>query len=111
VPRRPEGRLADKDPVRRRRRLQPRGRVDDVARRHAFAFGRASPECHQGLAGRHGDPYLQLTLLDGPVADRERGAHGPDGVVLVRRRSPEERHHRVADELLDRSAVALELGA
>ena len=40
--------------------------------------------------------------------------HGADralGVVLVRGRRAEERHHRVADELLDGAAVALELGA
>ena len=45
------------------------------------------------------------------VADRERRAHGALGVVLVRDRRAEHRHHRVADELLDRAAVALELGA
>ena len=33
------------------------------------------------------------------------------GVVLVRGGSAEQRHHGVADELLDRSAVAFELGA
>ena len=47
----------------------------------------------------------------GEVADRERRADGALGVVLVRRRRPEERHHRVADELLDGAAVSLELGA
>ena len=46
-----------------------------------------------------------------PVADRERRPHRPLGVVLVRDRRAEERHHRVADELLDRSAETLELGA
>ena len=45
------------------------------------------------------------------VADRERGADGTLGVVLVRGRCAEERHDGVADELLDRAAVALELGA
>ncbi len=44
------------------------------------------------------------------VADRERRADGALGVVLVRGRRAEEGHHRVADELLDRAAVALELG-
>ena len=47
----------------------------------------------------------------GEVADGERRAHGPLGVVLVGGRRPEERHHGIADELLDRAAVALELGA
>ena len=45
------------------------------------------------------------------VADRERRADRALGIVLVRRRRAEERHHRVADELLDRAAVPLELGA
>ena len=50
-------------------------------------------------------------LLDREVADRERRADGALGVVLVRGRRAEERHDRVPDELLDRSAVALELRA
>ena len=67
-------------------------------------------ELNKGLAGR--DPHAELeTLLDREVADRERCAHGPLGVVLVRDGRAEQRHHRVADELLDRAAVALELGS
>ena len=62
------------------------------------------------LAGVDSDPHLDA-LLERPVADRERRANRPLGIVLVRRRRAEERHHRVADELLDRAAVALELGA
>ena len=50
-------------------------------------------------------------LLADRVADRERRAHGALGVVLVRDRCAEDGHHRVADELLDRAAVPLELGA
>ena len=49
-------------------------------------------------------------LLDGEGADRERGAHGALRVVLVCCRRAEEGHHRIADELLDRAAAALELG-
>ena len=45
------------------------------------------------------------------VADRERCAHGALGVVLVRGRRAEERHHGIADELLDGAAVTLELRA
>ena len=51
-----------------------------------------------------------LPVLSRPVADGKRGANGPLRIVLVRQRRPEERHHGVADELLDRSAVAFELG-
>jgi hypothetical protein len=36
---------------------------------------------------------------------------GPLRVVLVRRRSAEGGHHRVADELLDRAARAVDLGS
>ena len=50
-------------------------------------------------------------MLDCPVADGERGPNGALGVVLVRDRRAEERHDRVADELLDRAAEALELRA
>ena len=59
------------------------------------------------LAGVDADPSLEPVL-------RDRGAHlrgGPNraqGVVLVRDRDPEHGHHRVADELLDRAAVALD---
>ena len=52
-----------------------------------------------------------LARLPHPVADRERGAHGALRVVLVRDRGSEERHDGVADELLDRAAVAFELVA
>ena len=47
----------------------------------------------------------------GEVADRERRPDRALGVVLVRGRGAEERHDRVADELLDGAAVSLELGA
>ena len=39
----------------------------------------------------------------------ERGADRPLGVVLVDHRRAEDRHDRVADELLDRAAEALDL--
>jgi hypothetical protein len=39
----------------------------------------------------------------------ERHVQRPLGVVLVRRRRAERRHHRVADELLDRPARPLDL--
>ena len=73
------------------------------------ASGRASRR-DERLSGRDPDPKLE-PLLEREVADRERRAHGALGVVLVGRRRAEERHDRVADELLDRAAVSLELGA
>src|SRR5439155_12046138 len=50
-------------------------------------------------------------LLAGPVADRESRADGPQRIVVVRGRRPEQRHHRVADELLYGPAAFLELTA
>ena len=50
-------------------------------------------------------------VLDEGVANRERCADRALGVVLVRDRSTEDGHYRVADELLHRSAAPLELGA
>ena len=104
-------RLADEDPVHGRRGLEPRRRVDDVARRHALAGLGPRGEIDERLARVHGDPHLQLALLRDPVADRERGTDRALGIVLARHRRAEERHHRIADELLHRSAPALELVA
>ena len=111
VARRAVRRLADEDAVHRRRRLEARGRVDDVARRHPLAFGRARAQQHERLAGVDREPHLEvLACLAHPVPDRERGADGPLRVVLVRERRPEERHHGVPDELLHGAAEAFELG-
>ncbi len=41
--------------------------------------------------------------------DTQRGAHCPLRIVLVRNRCAEDRHHRVADELLNRPAETLDL--
>ena len=109
---RPVGGLADEDAVDRRGRLQAGSGVDHVARGHPLALRRPGAEGDQRLARVDGDPQLQLVpLLRHPVADRERRAHRALRVVLVRGRGAEERHHRVADELLDGAAEALELPA
>ena len=105
-------RLADEDAVDRCVRLEPRRRVDDVAGDHALALLRPRAERDERLPGVDADAELELGLLvEDPVADRERGAHRALGVVLVRDRRAEHGHHRVADELLDRAAEALELVA
>ena len=103
-------RLVGEDAVDRRGALKSSCRVHDVPRRHAFAFSRACIERDERLAGRDPDAKLE-PVLEGEVADRERCPHGALGIVLVRDGSPEERHHRVPDELLDGAAVALELAA
>ena len=68
-------------------------------------------ERDQRLAGRDPDADLELALLGERVANRERRADRALGIVLVRDRGAEDGHDRVADELLDRAAEALELGA
>ena len=42
------------------------------------------------------------------LAHLDRRPAGAQGIVLVRDRNPEHGHHRVADELLHRAAVALD---
>ncbi len=105
------GRLADEDAVDRRGRLKAGGGVD---RRRPTPFPRPRRCGHRERSSA--SPVLTATrnwsslpLLRNPVADRERRTDRALGVVLVRGRSPEERHHRVADELLDSAAEALEL--
>ncbi len=111
VPRRAIGRLADEHAVHGSRGLQAGSRVDDVPRRHPLSLRRACAEQNERLAGVDGDPHLDVSLLACPVTNRERGANRALRIVLVRDRGAEERHHGVADELLDGAAVALELAA
>ena len=81
--------------------LEPRRDVDGVARDERVALA------GDDLARVHADPRPQPDRRDGrPQLDR--GANSPERVVLVRLRDAEDRHHGVADELLDRAAVALE---
>ena len=103
------GPFAHQDPVDRRRALQSRGRVDDVAGHHRVALAGLRSERDQRLARVHGGADLQL--LADRVADRERRPNRALGVILVGDRRAEHGHHRVADELLDGAAVPLELGA
>ena len=78
--------------------------------------GGPSVDGDQRLAGVHADPQPQVeglvggTELGNRVADGDRGADRPLGVVVARHRRAEDRHHRVADELLDGAAEALEHG-
>ena len=102
-------------PFDRRRRLQARRRVDDVAGDHALALraaarrARRAPRPCSRRSARAVDVRVLLVQLGDRVADRERRPDRALGVVLVRDRRAEDRHHRVADELLDRPAVPLEL--
>ncbi len=99
----------DDDAIHGRRGLQTRRRVDDVAGGHSLTRLRPCAEVDQCLSRVDGDPHLHLLLVARPVADRECRAHSALGVVLVGRRRAEQRHHGVADELLHRPAMPLEL--
>ena len=85
--------------------------VDEVAGDHALAL---RADVDRRLAGEHADARLEPGRPDlgAERLDRrdevERGAHRALGVVLLRDRCAPHGHHRVADELLDGSAVALD---
>jgi hypothetical protein len=102
-------RFADEDAVHRRGGLEARRRVDDVAGRHPLPSQGTGAERDQRLAGVDRDPQLQLFVLQDPVANRKRGVQCTLRIVLMRDRRAEQRHHCVADELLDGAAEALEL--
>ena len=107
--RRSVGRLADEDRARDRDRLEPRGRVDEVAGDHPLSVG---TDRHDGLPGQDTRPPCEDRPLDFDPADGidqlEGRPHGAFRVVLVRDRGPPDCHHRVADELLDHPAVAVD---
>ena len=109
--------LSDEDPVDGCRRLEPRGRVDDVPGSHSFPELRPGAESDERFARVDGNSHLELegrialVELGDCRADRESGPNGALGIVLVRHRSAEERHDGIADELLNRAAVTLELVA
>ena len=100
-------------PFDRRGRLQPRGRVDDVAGRHRFSAPRggrprltsASPVVIPIRTCRPSSAPVSPSRM----ASAARTARSGSSSWAYGR--AEERHHRVADELLDRAAVALELAA
>jgi hypothetical protein len=107
--------LGDRHPVHRRDPLQPRGRVHDVAGHQPLAELRPRLERHHRLARVDSHARLKrergicrVQLLD-RLQQAETRPHGPLGVVLVRDRRAEHRHHGVADELLHRAAEPLEL--
>ncbi len=114
---RSKGRLRDRHGVDRRGGLHAGRGIHDVAGDERLAeLGPRLQRDHR-FPGVHADPHLQrrlrvlLVQLRDLFEDPEPGAHGPLGVVLVRDRRTEHRHHRVADELLDRAAMAFEHGA
>ena len=103
------GRLADDHDPRRRHRLESGRGVDQVAGDHPLVRG---PQCHGCLAGEHPGPCLEHLAVVSQVADSidkfEGGPHRSLGIVLVRDGRAPDGHHRVADELLYRPAVAVD---
>ena len=84
------------------------------ARDHRLAVGGVGGH---DLAGVHPDAQLEADAMAamelGVEAIERRGELGggsdrPQGIVLVQHGQPEARHDRVADELLDRPAMALD---
>jgi hypothetical protein len=102
------GRFADEHRSRRRDGLQPAGRVDEVARDHALAD---RPNRHRSGTGQDPGPSLDerpsvATEPADHVHEIERRSDRALGVVLVRDGGTPDGHDGIADELLDRAAVA-----
>ena len=88
----------------RRDGLQPTRGVDEVAGDHALVRG---TERHGRFAGQHAGPRLDPRPEGADRVDEFKpGSDGSLGVVLVGGRRAPDRHHGIADELLDRPAVA-----
>ena len=104
----------DEDPVDRRGRLDSRRGVHHVAGDHRLARLRPRVDRDERLAGRDADADVEverlvaLVQVGDRVAHGERRSDGPLGIVLVGRRGAVHGDDRVADELLDGAAVALE---
>ncbi len=93
---------ADERLARRRGLLEASGDVDRVA-----GDERLTLAADDDLARVDADPRLEPVLRD-RRAHLRRSADRAQRVVLVRDGDPEDRHDRVADELLDRPAVPLD---
>ena len=96
--------------------LEPCSDIDDVAGCDALARPGLGRELDHGLAGCDGYPHREVELLVlrelvDRLEDPQARAHGALGIVLVRHGRAEDGHHGVADELLDRAAVALDLAS
>ena len=105
------GRLVNQDATRWGDGLKARCRTDQIAADQSLA------NCTQGdrcLAGHHGGPrgepwtvLVEAHCADG-VDEIEARPDGSFAVVLERRRCAPDGHDRVADELLDDPAIALD---
>ena len=101
---------ADDDRPRLRRLLEAGRDIDGVAG-HQEVAGRRVP-AGDDLAAVHPEPdreaFAECRIVPDPVAQLQRTVEGPGHVIAMRDRQTEHGHHRVADELLDGAAVALD---
>ena len=85
--------------------------VDEIACNHALTL---RPERYGRLTREHADTGAQRGRADigaergNGIHELECGADGPLGIVLLCHGRTPDSHHGVADELLDRAAVALD---
>ena len=111
----PERLLRDGNAADGRHGLDPSCGIHHVSRNHPFPLLWPRSQRHHRLTRRDTNPHLQpqirLTLvqLNNRLENPQPCADRPLGIVLVGNRSPEHRHHRITDELLDRPPIALEL--
>ena len=108
---RPLGGIAHDHGPRLGDRLQPGRRVDEIAGDQPLTVAAGH---HRSLTGQDSRARSQARRSD-LGAHVDDGLHQVEGrtdralgVVLLRDRRPPHRHHRVADELLDRAPVALD---
>ena len=101
--------LADQDLTRRRGLLEARAHVDGVAGRPRAALARPADDHLAGIDADTEREQIPEHLAE-PTLHRECRVQSPLGVVLVRRRSAEAGHHRIAGELLHRPAGTIDLG-
>ena len=110
-------RVTDQDLARGRRALQARGGVDGVAGHRVGGVGGRADSARHHRAGV--DPDVECERPPHPplpagiehthsVAHQDSRAQAALGIVLVRARGAEDRHDRVAHELLDEALVAFD---
>ena len=113
----PVGEVAEEHFALAGRLLEPRSHVHGVARDEPLPGGRVAGYDLAGVHARavreaHAEDAVELVVerAERSLHSRRR-AHRAQGVVLVQPGQAEDGHDGVADELLDDSAVLLELGA
>ena len=107
VPNESQGRSPDQYVSGRCCLLQARRHVNGVTGDERLSLAGDDPSCVDARSERERDPELVAQGGD-PIADLGGRAYRPVRIVLVRSRDSEDGHHRVADELLDGSAVTFD---